>query len=134
MSLLDVCYEMAGRGAASGFREGDGAYRAHEDMYQRKYRHWRGRSGRSYAFTVYAPADCPAYVDTVLIAATRRGEVLACVDLGPFPEAWLFKLRRRFEAQLGEIEFQIHVLAERQGDRQALIEDILPATVGAVGG
>jgi hypothetical protein len=116
--------------ALSGFCEGETPYRLHEDVLLGKYRHWRGHSGRSYAFSVYAPEDCPAYVDAVLIVARRGGrEVLACIDLGPFPDAWLFKLRRRYEGRLPELEFQIHVLAERGVDRRALIEDIAPLAV-----
>ena len=131
MSLLNAAYEFArddrSAGALSGFHEGESRYLDHEDMYRRKFRHWRGRSGRSYAFSVYAPAECPAYENTVLLVAARNGgEVLACLDLGPFPEARLFKLRRRLGERLADVEFQIHVLAERQGDRRALIDDIAP--------
>jgi hypothetical protein len=131
MSLINAAYEFARDESAvwaAGFNEGESRYLAHEDMYRRKFRHWRGRSGRSYAFSVYAPSDCPAYENTVLLVAARGGaQVLACLDLGPFPEARLFKLRRRFGERLDDVEFQIHVLAERQGDRQALIADIAPA-------
>ena len=136
MSLLSAAYEFArddsGAGAAGAFHEGESRYLAHEDMYLRKFRHWRGRSGRSYAFSVYAPTDCPAYENTVLVVAARGGaEVLACLDLGPFPEARLFKLRRRLAARLADVEFQIHVLAERQRDRRALIADIAPSAARA---
>jgi hypothetical protein len=135
MSVLDAAYGFARHAWVSsspawvsgGFEEDAGRYRDHEDIYRRKYRHWRGRSGRSYVFTVYTPGECPAYENTVLVVAERGGaEVLACIDLGPFPEARLFKLRRRLGDRLDEIEFQIHVLAERQGDRQSLIDDIAP--------
>ena len=131
MSLLNAAYEFARDDsavwAAKGCHEGESRYLTYEDMFRRKFRHWRGRSGRSYAFSVYAPTDCPAYENTVLVVAERGGvEVLACVDLGPFPEARLFRLRRRLGERLDDIEFQIHVLAERQGDRQALIDDIAP--------
>lgn len=136
MSLLNAAYEFARDDSAAwaggGFREDESRYLTYEDMFRRKYRHWRGRSGRSYAFSVYAPGECPAYENTVLVVAERGGaEVLACLDLGPFPEARLFKLRRRLGRRLEDIEFQIHVLAERQGDRQALINDIAPAAEGA---
>jgi len=132
MSLLNAAYEFARDDSAAwavgGFHEGESRYNTYEDMFRRKYRHWRGRSGRSYAFSVYAPTECPAYENTVLVVAERGGaEVLACLDLGPFPEARLFKLRRRLGERLADIEFQIHVLAERQGDRRALIDDIAPA-------
>jgi hypothetical protein len=136
MSLFNAAYEFArddsAAWAAQGFQEDENRYHSYEDMFRRKYRHWRGRSGRSYAFSVYAPAECPAYENTVLVVAERGGaEVLACLDLGPFPEARLFKLRRRLGERLDGVEFQIHVLAERQGDRQALIDDIAPAAAVA---
>ncbi len=132
MSLLNAAYEFArdesAVWASSGLNEGETRYLAYEDMYRSKFRHWRGRSGRSYAFSVYAPSDCPAYENTVLLVAARQGgQILACLDLGPFPEARLFRLRRRLGERLDDVEFQIHVLAERQGDRQALIDDIAPA-------
>lgn len=110
-----------------GLCEEGGAYLADADVFMARYRHWRGRSGRSYVFSVYAPADCPPYENAVLIVAARRGgRALACLDLGPFPEPRLMRLRRRF-ADLGDqIEFQVHVLAERAGDRVALIDDLTP--------
>jgi hypothetical protein len=130
MSVLEACYDFARNAiaaqAAGGFEEGESRYRAYEDVYQRKFRHWRGRSGRSYVFSVYAPRECPAYENTVVVAALRGGGVLACVDLGPFPEARLYRLRRRLHERLDDVEFQIHVLAEREGDRQALIDDLAP--------
>ena len=94
-----------------------------------KFRHWRGRSGRSYAFSVYAPADCPAYENTVLLVAARGGG-----ESSGLPRSRA-RFRRRAcsscaagsATRLDGVEFQIHVLAERQGDRQALIDDIAPA-------
>ena len=110
---------------ASGFCEGDGNHLAHEDCYRRKYRHWRGRSGRSYVFSVYTPRDCPAYEDAVLIVAARsRAKALVCIDMGRCPEARMSELRQRFGDALDEVEFQVHLLADRDGDRRSLIEDI----------
>jgi hypothetical protein len=124
MRILDLSQDFAGR---AGFREGEARYAAEEAALARKYRHWRGRSGRSYVFSVYAPTECPPYEGAVLIVATQRGgELLACLDLGPFPEPRLARLRRRFAARLGEVEFQIHVLAEFAGERLSLIDDLTP--------
>ena len=64
---------IAVRASAPGFDEGGSEYRAHEDLLRRKYRSWRGRSGRAYMFSVYSPFDCPAYEDAVLIVASRGG-------------------------------------------------------------
>ena len=109
-----------------GFCEDASDYLAHEDWFNRKFRHWRGRSGRAYVFSVYAPQECPAYVDAVVIVAARAGAALACVDLGALPDVRLCELRRRFADLLDEVEFQVHVLTERQGDRLSLIADITP--------
>jgi hypothetical protein len=109
-----------------GFCEDESAYLACEDLYLAKFRHWRGRSGRSYVFSAYPPRECPAYEDAVLLATERGGGVLACLDLGPLPEARLAELRRLYGDRLDEIEFQIHVLANRAAERRALIEDLTP--------
>jgi hypothetical protein len=122
-------FEDAVSGSMRGFDEGGSEYRAHEDLLRRKYRSWRGRSGRAYMFSVYSPFDCPAYEDAVLIVASRdentRGGALAWVDLGRFPETELSGLRRRFADRLDAVEFHIHVLADRCGDRRRLIEDVM---------
>jgi hypothetical protein len=123
MVVLDRVFALAAA-AQGGLCESESAYIAHEHVFLAKYRHWRGRSGRAYAFSVYAPGDCPAYADAVLLVASRRGAALACLDLGEFPEGALARLRRRFALQ--DVEFHIHVLAERAGDRRALVEDLAP--------
>jgi hypothetical protein len=129
MPALASAFGVNSRPSGGGFAEDESAFVACEDLYRRKFRHWRGRSGRSYVFSVYAPSDCPAYENAVLLATARRGVAagaLACVDLGALPEARLVELRRLFEDRLGEIDFQIHVLAERRAERASLIEDISP--------
>jgi hypothetical protein len=113
------------RASGPGFDEGGSEYRAHEDLLRRKYRSWRGRSGRTYMFSVYSAFDCPAYEDAVLIVASRGADALAWLDLGRFPEAELSALRRRFADRLDGVEFHIHVLADRCGDRSRLIEDVM---------
>jgi len=109
--------------AFQGFCEDKGAYVAHEEIFLARYRHWRGISGRAYVFSVYAPEDCPAYEDAVVMVAAR-GRALLCVDLGPLPLTTLERLRRRYGGM--EVEFQIHVLADRGADRRALIADLNP--------
>ena len=116
---------IAMRASGPGFDEGGSEYRAHEDLLRRKYRSWRGRSGRAYMFSVYSAFDCPAYEDAVLIVASRGADALAWLDLGRFPEAELSALRRRFADRLDGVEFHIHVLADRCGDRSRLIEDVM---------
>jgi hypothetical protein len=79
-------------------------------------------------FSAYAASDCPAYENAVLIVTSRRDgvSVVACLDLGAFPESRLARLRQRFAGRLDEVEFQIHVLAERETERRSLIEDLTP--------
>ena len=111
----------------SSFSAAETACLAGEDINLAKFRYWRGRSGRSYVFSVYAPQECPAYEDAVLLVTSPRGPPLDCVDLGPLPEARLSELRRLYADRLDEIEFQIHVLANRAAERRALIEDLIPS-------
>jgi len=123
-AFVDFSSDMGAR----GFREDEAVYLAGEDLFQRKFRHWRGRSGRFYVFSAYDPRECPAYEDAVLLATPRRGGesgALACVDLGSLPEARLSELLRLFADRLDEVEFQIHVLAERQVERASLIADLI---------
>jgi hypothetical protein len=123
-AFVDFGSDISGR----GFCEDEAGYLAGEHLYQRKFRHWRGRSGRFYVFSAYDPRECPAYEDAVLLATNRRDgttAALACVDLGSLPEARLSEMRRLFADRLDELEFQIHVLAERQAERASLIADII---------
>lgn len=129
MSILEICQGLMHHvHAAGGLREDGASYGAGETVLQNKFRHWRGRSGRAYVFSAYAASDCPAYENAVLIVTARRDResVLACLDLGAFPESRLAKLRRRYSGRLDEVEFQIHVLAEREGERRVLIDDLAP--------
>src|ERR1700677_3915166 len=137
MSALEDCCG-AGRyanaqGAPGGFCENQSCNCAREATVRQKYRYWCGRSGRSYVFSIYSPQDCPAYDDAVLIVARRGegGEALALIETGCFPDADLVEMRRRFRSRLGELEFQIHVLTDRRGDRRLLIEDLTNARLDA---
>jgi hypothetical protein len=118
-----LAFDEAKASAFAGFCEDKGGYVAHEEMVLARYRHWRGVSGRSYVFSVYAPDACPAYEDAVVLVASR-GKALDCVDLGPLPLTTLEGLRRRYAAM--DVEFQIHVLADRGADRRALVTDLTP--------
>jgi hypothetical protein len=131
MSILELCQGLMHHlHAPGGLREDAASYGAGDTVLHNKFRHWRGRSGRAYVFSAYAAADCPPYENAVLIVTARRDResVLACLDLGAFPESRLAKIRRRFSGRLDEFEFQIHVLAEREGERRLLIDDLTPAT------
>ena len=138
MSALEDCCGAGryanSRGVAGGFCEGGDAYLAYEGVFRRKYRYWRGRSGRSYVFSVYSPQECPAYEGAVIVAGrgeSERGGALALLETGVFPEAELVEIRRRFGDRLGELEFQIHVLADRRIDRRRVIDDLRNAELDA---
>jgi len=126
MSAHQSPYRFAASAAPIGFHESEGGHRAHEDWYRSKFRHWRGRSGRSYVFSAYAPRECPAYLDAVLLVARADGAPLACLDLGAMPEAALDEARRRFHDHLDEVEFQVHVLSDTRAERVSLIVDLIP--------
>ncbi len=119
---MSSLYDETMRAALPGFCEEKSGYLAQEPAVLRKYRHWRGRSGRSYVFSVYAPDDCPPYEDAVVMVVAQ-GRALACVDLGALPLTALEALRRGAGR---DAEFQIHVLADRGADRRALIADLTP--------
>ena len=119
MPALDLVYDFVANSARRGFEES-----AVEQTLFARFRHWRGRSGRSYVFSVYAPAECPAYEDAVLMIVSRHDGALACVDLGPLPEVTLSQWRGFYRDRLSELEFQIHVLSDRAPERRALMEDL----------
>ena len=121
MLALDLVYDFNTVASRPEFDEDAG-----EAMLLARFRHWRGRSGRAYVFSVYPPAECPAYEDAVLMVTERRGGALACLDLGALPAATLSELRALFRDRLDEVEFQIHVLTNRRADRAALIADLSP--------
>ncbi len=121
--MSNLNFEATETSAYTGFCEDRSDYAPHEDAVLRKYRHWRGRSGRSYVFSVYRPDDCPAYENAVVIVS-ERGRAMACVDLGPLPDIRLARLRRAYGRP--DVEFQIHVLADRGADRRALVADLSP--------
>jgi hypothetical protein len=129
MYILEYGFGPPVSSVASGFCEDKLA--SPDEWFRRKYRHRRGRSGRSYVFSVYTPDACPAYEDAVLIVADARDRALLCVDMGGQPEARMSELRARFRERIEAVEFQVHVLAERPSDRATLIEDISRAPLDA---
>jgi hypothetical protein len=136
MSALEDCFAAGvyanALAAPGGFCEGDGGYLKYEKIFRQKYRYWRGQSGKSYIFSVYPPHDCPAHPDAVVIIARRGGaDALALIETGDFPDAELAAVRRCFQGRLEGLEFQIHVLADRGGDRRRMIEDIRNAGLDA---
>ena len=93
-----------------------------------RYLSWEGASGKSYVFTVYAAADCPAFCDAVLLVVARgagsRRWVLAALDTGPFPEPALARAERDFSRFGDALEFHIHLLARSPAERREAIADL----------
>ena len=91
---------------------------------------WRGRSGRRYVVGVHplAEADIQDVVDAVLIAVRRDGDGVARVvdvaTVGSDPKPgvrarWTAAMRAR-----GATEMHIHRLADSDGERRAIIDDL----------
>lgn len=88
---------------------------------------WAGLSGRTYVFSVYAPAACPAFCDAILLAVARDdGErrVLAALDTGVFPEPILARAARELGPRVETLEFHMHLLARSSAERRAALADL----------
>jgi hypothetical protein len=89
---------------------------------------WIGLSGRRYVFSVYAPSDCPAFRDAVLLAAVRdmtgRRRAILVRDTGAFPEPVVARSLRDLRAFGPGLEFQLHLLAVSAGERAATVADL----------
>lgn len=94
----------------------------------RRFRSWRGRSGKRHIFSVYDAQSCPAYSDAVIIVAAPLDDggrsILFIGDTGCFPDIVLAKAAADAE---GGAEFHVHLLATSPQDRCALIADISQA-------
>ena len=89
---------------------------------------WQGLTGKSYVFSVYALADCPAFCDAVVVAVARdeRGEprMLAAFDTGAFPEPVLARAQREFGRWRDGVELHVHLLARTASDRRDALADL----------
>ena len=78
---------------------------------------WIGLSGRRYIFSVYPPADCPAFRDAILLATVRdmtgRRRVVSVRETGAFPEPVVAEAQREFRAFGPGVEFHLHLLTRR---------------------
>jgi hypothetical protein len=96
----------------------------------RRFRYWRGASGRRYLFSVYNPASCPAYEDVVLIVAAvaESGErrILSIIDTGALPELAVARAREIATSPDMRVEHHVHLLAGSRAERAATIDDLRP--------
>ncbi len=106
----------------------------------RRFRHWRGASGRRHLFSVFpvvpawssgGPAsgeDAPRFADAVVMAVGRDAEgtprILALDETGPLPD--LFYDSSLFRAALAEgaEEVHVHLLADGPAARSAVLRDL----------
>jgi hypothetical protein len=89
---------------------------------------WIGLSGRRYIFSVYQPADCPAFRDAVLLAAVRdmtgQRRVVSVWETGAFPEPVLAKAQHELSAFGPGVEFHLHLVTNATGGHAATIADL----------
>ncbi len=100
----------------------------------RRFRHWRGGSGKRHLFSVFpigtpCPGeDAPRFADAIVMAvgpdATGERRILAMDETGPLPD--LFYDSDRFRAALAEgaDEIHVHLLADSAGGRAAVLRDL----------
>lgn len=98
-----------------------------------RFASWRGRSGRSYVFSVYSAADCPAFSEAVLIVAARRPDggrrLAASFDTGAFPEPVLVRASAIASARAETLEFHLHLIARPLDERRAVLADLEQAGI-----
>ena len=100
----------------------------------RRFRHWRGTSGRRHLFSVFpvgepAPGeDAPRFADAVVMAVGRDAGGAPCIlaldETGPLPD--LFYDSAPFRAALAEgaHEIHVHLLAAGPAGRAAVLRDL----------
>lgn len=103
----------------------------------RRFRHWRGASGRRHLFSVFplgepAPGeDAPRFADAVVMAVGRdeagQPRILALAETGLQPDR--FYEGRAFRAALraGADEIHVHLLADGAAARAAVLRDLAGA-------
>lgn len=100
----------------------------------RRFRHWRGASGKRHLFSVFpvgepAPGeDAPRFADAVVLAVGRdaAGErrILAMDDTGPVPDLFYESAPFRAAVAAGADEIHVHLLTDTSAGRAALLRDL----------
>ena len=100
----------------------------------RRFRHWRGASGRRHLFSVFPIGDpcpgedAPRFADAVVLAVGRdaAGErrILAMDDTGPVPDLFYESVRFRAAVAAGADEIHVHLLTDTPAGRAALLRDL----------
>ncbi len=120
----------AGPPTARSERPGRSLAALSHTAFSSRYASWKGLSGKSYVFTVYASADCPAFCDAVVLAVARNGRgerrILSAFDTGAFPEPVLARLQSDLAGRGKIFEIHVHLLARALCDRRAVLTDLEP--------
>lgn len=89
---------------------------------------WQGFTGKSYVFSAYPSADCPAFSDAIVVAVARndRGNprVVAVFDTGAFPEPVMTRAAREFGLRRNGGELHVHLLARTACERREALADL----------
>lgn len=100
----------------------------------RRFRHWRGASGRRHLFSVFpigvpCPGEeAPRFADAVVLAvgpdAAGERRILAMDETGPLPELFYDSARFRAAVSEGADEIHVHLLTDSAEGRAALLRDL----------
>ncbi len=100
----------------------------------RRFRHWRGASGKRHLFSVFpvgAPLpgeDAPRFADAVVMAVGHDPDGAPCIlaldETGPMPDLFYDSARFRAAVAAGADEIHVHLLAGSPGARTAVLRDL----------
>lgn len=100
----------------------------------RRFRHWRGASGKRHLFSVFplgAPLpgeDAPRFADAVVMAVGRDTDGVPCIlaldETGPLPDLFYESARFRAAVAAGAEEIHVHLLADSASARAAVMSDL----------
>lgn len=100
----------------------------------RRFRHWRGVSGKRHLFSVFPIGtplpgeDAPRFADAVVMAVGRDTggvpRILALDETGPLPDLFYDSARFRAAVAAGAEEIHVHLLSESASARAAVMRDL----------
>ncbi|RYC29131.1 hypothetical protein D3273_25590 [Lichenibacterium minor] len=100
----------------------------------RRFRHWRGRSGRRHLFSVFPVGeplpgeDAPRFADAVVMAVGRDAagapRILALDETGALPDLFYDSAPFRAALARGAEEIHVHLLADGPTARAAVLRDL----------
>jgi hypothetical protein len=103
----------------------------------RRFRHWRGASGKRHLFSVFPLGmplpgeDAPRFAEAVIMAVGRDAAGVPCIlaldETGPLPDLFYDSARFRAAVAAGAEEIHVHLLAESAEARRAVLRDLAAA-------